>query len=189
MRARAAILALTAASCLLAAGCASGERTARPSSGATTTTATGETEDFPETDTPETTQPATVNGKVGEVLTLQETDTGRDVIRVTVDRVRFAAGDEYNRPQRGHFLGVHVRVKALADAQSSLWGDFYVLAKGHHYDADGCCPEGFKPDLNYVDLQSGETAEGWLIFDVPTKHGQVVLSGGYEGGKLGTWSF
>jgi hypothetical protein len=84
---------------------------------------------------------------------------------------------------------VYVKVKALADDQSSLWGDFYVTMRGHHYDADACCPEGFKPELDYVDLQQGETAEGWLLFDVPDRHGQVVLGQSYGGGKIATWSF
>jgi hypothetical protein len=108
---------------------------------------------------------------------------------VVVDRVRFSDGDEYNRPERGNFLGVHVQVRALADEQTSLWGDFYVLMRGHHYDAGGCCPEGFTPELDYVDLNEGETAEGWLVFDVPARHGQVVLGQSSGGGKIATWSF
>jgi hypothetical protein len=34
---------------------------------------------------------------------------------------------------------------------------------------------GFTPTLDYVDLQEGETAEGWLLFDVPARHREVVL--------------
>jgi len=108
---------------------------------------------------------------------------------VLVARVKFAGGDEYNTPERGLFLGVYVKVKALADDQSSLWGDFYVTMRGHHYDADACCPDGFKPTLDYVDLQDGETAEGWLLFDVPARHGEVVLKQSYGGGKIATWRF
>jgi len=60
--------------------------------------------------------------------------------------------------------------------------------RGHHYDGDAYA-EGFTPELDYVEPQAGETAEGWLVFDVPARHGQVVLSGGFDGGKLGTWAF
>jgi hypothetical protein len=191
MKAARTALAVTAVTvALLATGCGTPQRTARPATATTTPAAAATTDpDFPDADVTETTRPAVLNSNVGDTVTLSETDSGQDVARVAVDRVRFSAGDAYNRPERGHFLGVHVKVKALADAQSSLWGDFYVLAKGHHYDADGCCPDGFKPDLDYVDLQTGETAEGWLVFDVPAVHGQVVLSGGLDGGKLGTWAF
>jgi fermentation-respiration switch protein FrsA (DUF1100 family) len=47
----------------------------------------------------------------------------------------------------------------------------------------------WKPDLDYVDLNEGETSEGWLAFDVPAKHGQVVLGQSFGGGVVGTWSF
>jgi hypothetical protein len=43
--------------------------------------------------------------------------------------------------------------------------------------------------LDYVDLNEGETAEGWLVFDVPARHGEVVLGQSFGGGKIGTWSF
>jgi hypothetical protein len=36
----------------------------------------------------------------------------------------------------------------------------YVTRRGHHHDADACCPDGFTPTLDYVGLQEGETAEG-----------------------------
>jgi hypothetical protein len=104
-------------------------------------------------------------------------------VGVLVTRVRFAGGDEYNKPERGLFLGVYVKVKALADDHSSLWGDFYVTVRGHHYDADACCPDGFTPTLDHVDLQDGETAEGWLLFDVPARRGEVVLKQSYGDGR------
>ena len=62
-------------------------------------------------------------------------------------------------------------------------------AQVNHYDADACCPDGFTPTLDYVDLQDGETAEGWLLFDVPARHGEVVLKQSYGGGKIATWRF
>jgi hypothetical protein len=52
-----------------------------------------------------------------------------------------------------------------------------------------CCVDAWKPDLDYVDLNEGETSEGWLTFDVPAKHGQVVLGQSFGGGVVGTWSF
>jgi len=179
---------LAAAVLALLAGCA-GE--SPPTREATATTGTTTTEDtgFPEEGLPTTTKPPTGRHKVGDTITLESTDTGQQVTRVLVARVKFAGGGEYNTPERGLFLGVYVKVKALADDQSSLWGDFYVTMRGHHYDADACCPDGFKPTLDYVDLQDGETAEGWLLFDVPARHGEVVLKQSYGGGKIATWRF
>jgi hypothetical protein len=146
-------------------------------------------EGFPEEGIPEDTKPETIELKVGEVANLSSVDTGEEVLDVTVTKAETIRGEEYNEPERGRFLGIYVKVKALADDQSSLWGDFYVLQNGHHYDPDGCCPDRFSPDLDYVDLNEGEVAEGWLVFDVPARHGQVVLEQSYDGGKLATWTF
>jgi hypothetical protein len=136
-----------------------------------------------------TTEPEVARKKVGDTATLVNTDTNEEVAKVQVTKVAFSSGDEYNQPERATFLGVYVKVKALADEQSSLWGDFYVLMRGHHYDADGCGVDAWKPDLDYVDPNEGETAEGWMTFDVPAKHGQVVLGQSFGGGIIGTWSF
>jgi hypothetical protein len=61
--------------------------------------------------------------------------------------------------------------------------------RGHHYDADACCPDDFMPDLDYVQLNKGETAEGWMLFDVPAKHGQIVLVNSFDNSKIAIWSF
>jgi hypothetical protein len=174
---------------VLAVGCGSGDRTARTQTTTTTGNTPAATEPFPDEGITTTTKPEVATGKVGETVTLTSNDTGDEVLQLKVDRVKFAGGDEYNKPERGLFLGVYVKTKALADDQSSQWGALYVQMRGHHYDASGCCPDGFKPELGYIDLNKGETAEGWLIFDVPTRHGQVVLEQEYDGGKIATWSF
>jgi hypothetical protein len=116
---------------IVLAGCASGQRTVKD---ATATSATATTysefgETFPDEGVSSTTKPEVARKKVGETATLVETDTGREVARVLVDRVEFTKGDEFNQPERGWFLGVYVKVKALADEQTSLYGDFYVLMR------------------------------------------------------------
>jgi hypothetical protein len=144
---------------------------------------------FPDEGVTSTTQPEVAHKRVGETATLIDADSNEELERVVIDRVKFASGDEFNKPERGLWLGVHVKTRALADGQSSLWGDIYVIERGHHYEADGCCPEGFSPSLDYVDLNAGETAEGWLVFDVPARHGEVVLKNSSDDSKIGTWTF
>jgi hypothetical protein len=192
LRRSAAIAAALAA--LTLAGCASGAKTVKTDQAAATTIeepvgdAPGDT--FPDEGIATTTRPVTAANKVGESGTVSDSDTGQDLYTIAVTKVRFVRGDEYNRPERGWFLGAYVKVKALADEQSVPYSDLYVQMRGHHYDADGCCPDGFTPTLDYVDLNEGETSEGWLVFDVPAKHGEVVLTNSYgSGGKIGTWSF
>jgi hypothetical protein len=175
---------------IMLVGCGSGQKTVKDEAAPTTATTTATTEeDFPDEGVTSTTKPPTGRHRVGEAITLEGVDSGDEVLRVQVARVSFSGGDEFNEPERGQFMGAYIKVKALADDQTSLWGDFYVTMRGHHYDADACCPEGFKPELDYVDLNEGETAEGWLIFDVPARHGQVVLGQSFGGGKIATWSF
>jgi hypothetical protein len=58
---------------------------------------------------------------VGQTATLVNSDTNEEVAQVQVSRVKFSSGDEYNRPERATFMGVYVKVKALADEQNSLW--------------------------------------------------------------------
>lgn len=181
------MLVIAALTALLTA-CDSGEKKVA-NSPATTTTFSEFGETFPDEGLTSTTEPEVAHNKVGDTATLVDSDTNKEVAHVLVDRVKLSTGDEFNKPERAYFLGVFVKVKALADDQNSMWGDFYVLMRGHHYDASGCCPEGFKPELDYVDLNTGETAEGWLIFDVPARHGQVVLGQSFGGGVVGTWSF
>jgi hypothetical protein len=174
---------------LTLAGCASGDKTATTATTIEQPVGDAPDETFPDEGVTTTTQAEVAVGKVGETVTLTSNDTGQEVVQIRVDRVRFASGDEYNKPERGLFLGVYVKAKALADDQTSQWGALYVQMRGHHYDADGCCPEGFTPTLDYVDLNKGETSEGWLVFDVPARHGQVVLEQEFGGGKIATWSF
>jgi len=133
------------AAALLLTGCASDQPTTREATATTAAATTTADTGFPEEGLPTTTKPPTGRHQVGDAITLEGTDTGQEVARVLVARVRFAGGDEYNKPERGLFLGVYVKVKALADDQSSLWGDFYVTMRGHHYDAGACCPDGFTP--------------------------------------------
>src|SRR5919204_2260615 len=116
------------AAVLLLAGCASDPPTTREAT-ATTAAATKVDTGFPDEGLP-TTRPPTTRRRVGDAITLEGSDTGQEVLRVLVTRVRVAGGDKYNKPERGLFFGVYVKVKALADDQSSLWGDFYVTMRG-----------------------------------------------------------
>jgi hypothetical protein len=175
---------------LTLAGCASGTKTIKDQAATSSTQAatTTESETFPDEGVADTTTPPVRALKVGDSGTLSENDSGQDVARVLVSKVEAIRGEEYNKPERGWFLGVYVKVKALADDQTSLYGDFYIIMRGHHYDPDAYA-ERWAPTLDYVDLNQGETAEGWLIFDTPARHGQVVLGQSYGGGKIATWSF
>lgn len=172
---------------LTAAGCGGTSKTGVPVTTAAAPSISTPPASFPDEGVTETTTPAVAGGKVGQVVELSD-ETG-PISHVVVTKVKFNSGDEFNRPERGQFLGVYVKIRALADNQTNMWGDFYVTMRGHHYDGDAYA-EGFTPGFDYVDLNKGETSEGWLIFDVPARHGQVVLVNSMDdNSKLASWSF
>jgi uncharacterized protein HemY len=55
---------------------------------------------------------------------------------VLVSPVEAIRGEEYNKPQRGWFLGVYVKVRALADEQSAhrVWAQALAAATPPRWD-------------------------------------------------------
>jgi hypothetical protein len=151
------------------------------------------------TEEPATSEPADDKPPVARVgETLQMTDGLGDVVaEYTVGGptspshhhgVRFSTGDEFNKPEHGLFMGVWVKVKALEDGIDTPLSELHVAQQGAHYEAGACCPDGFKPDLGYKTLSKGETAQGWLVFDVAARHGEIVITN-FESKRLGAWKF
>jgi hypothetical protein len=112
--------------------------------------------------------PATA--KVGETIQFEDS-FGDHAIDVTVARSRVSTGGEFEKPDHGLYVGFLVRAKAFKDGISVP--SFYVLARGQHYDST-CCVTGFDPELNVVgNLNKNEATQGWVIFDVPARHGRA----------------
>jgi hypothetical protein len=44
-------------------------------------------------------------------------------------------------------------------------------------------------ELGYTTLAAGETASGKLVFDVPSRHGQIVYAPNYDGQPVAEWSY
>ncbi|HTE69339.1 MAG TPA: hypothetical protein VK942_11365 [Actinomycetes bacterium] len=173
--------------------------TARVSTAATDPPATVADDQTPVTDPPETTEAKPEGPPVARVgQTLEMTDGfGDTVAEVTVGGptspsrhrgVRFSTGGEYDTPKHGLYLGVWVKVKAFQDGVETVYGDLHVVQGGKHYPGDACCPDGFKPTLDYATLSKGETSEGWVIFDLRSRKGEIVIAN-YDGKRLGAWRF
>jgi hypothetical protein len=132
------------------------------------------------------TRPEVATGKIGDKLTVYD-EAGDAHVEVTVTRLKFSTGDEFDQPQRGLYMGAYVKVHALADEQDLL--DVYALVGGHNYSGDAITGStAFDPFLDYVTLNRGERASGWLVFDVPARHGQLVLRD-LDGQKVGVWKY
>jgi hypothetical protein len=192
------VLVLGLIGVLASGGDPTAQRATKATATPTTAPATPTSEEPVTTEEP-TTEPASNQPPVARVgETLQMTNGVGDVVaEITVggptspshhDGVRFSTGDEFNEPEHGLFLGVWVKVKAMDDGIDTPGSELHVAQRGAHYESGACCPEGFKPDLGYKTLSSGETAQGWVVFDVAGRHGEVVITD-FESKRLGAWKF
>jgi hypothetical protein len=130
--------------------------------------------------------PKVATGRVGDTLTVQDS-SGHPQLAVTVTRLKFATGDELDRPEQGYYMGAYVKAHTLSDEQDAL--DIYALVHGRHYDGDAFTTStAFEPPLDLLPFHKGERAAGWLVFDVPARHGQLVLRN-LEEHKVAVWTY
>jgi Domain of unknown function (DUF4333) len=116
-------------------------------------------------------RPEVATGKLGDKLTVYD-EFGDAQLEVTFTRVKFSRGDELARPQHGLYMGAQVKAHALADDQYPY--NLYARVGGHLYE-QAIAGFAFEPLLEPVPLNKGERTAGWALFDVPTRHGQLVL--------------
>jgi hypothetical protein len=135
------------------------------------------------TEAPKQTGPATA--KLGETLSFEDS-FGKHSADITITRKRVSTGGEFDKPSRGYYVGLFVRVKAFQDGISVP--QFYALVGAKHFDQT--FTTGFEPDLNVVgNLNQGETTEGWVVFDVPSRNGKAVVQEFASEKAQATWSY
>jgi hypothetical protein len=130
--------------------------------------------------------PKVATGRIGDRLIVSD-PSGRAQLAVTVTRLKFSTGDELDQPEHGLYMGAYVKAHALSDEQDAL--DIYALVRGRHYDGDALTTStAFEPPLDVLPFNKGERAAGWLVFDVPARHGQLVLRN-LDEHKVAVWSY
>ncbi len=135
------------------------------------------------TEAPKETGPETA--KLGETLHFEDS-FGKHSADITVARKRVSTGDEFDKPSRGFYVGLFVHVKAFQDGITVP--QFYALVGSKHFDSTFAT--GFEPDLNVVgNLNKGETAEGWVVFDVPSRTGKAVMQEFLSEKAQATWTY
>jgi hypothetical protein len=143
----------------------------------------------PATTEPATTRPKVAVGRVGERLTVYD-EAGNALLELTVTRLKFWAGDQVDQPEHGLYMGAYVKVHALVDEQDAPWQDSYALVGGRRYLGDAfTVSTAFEPPLDPMSLNQGEGTSGWLVFDVPARHGQLVLRDILNERTLGRWKY
>jgi hypothetical protein len=147
----------------------------------------------PATSEPPTTKPKVAAGRIGDRVTVSD-EFGDAQFEVTVTKVKFSTGDEFEQPVHGLFMGARVSVRALAnepagDLAATLFDQMSALVGGHRYAGDVISLlRAFDPPLDDV-LGSGQRAAGWLVFDVPARHGRLVLRDFMDGHRLAVWKY
>jgi hypothetical protein len=144
----------------------------------------------PPTTEPPTTKPNVVAGRAGDRVTVSD-EFGDAQFEVTVTKVKFSPGDELEQPEHGLFMGAYVQVRALADEQDTVSAaEMSALVGGHRYAGYPFSElPAFDPPLDYVLLDNGQRAAGWLVFDVPARHGQLVLRDIMDEHQLAVWKY
>lgn len=139
---------------------------------------------------PPTTKPTVTAGRIGDPVTVSD-EFGVDQFEVTVTKVKFSTGDEFEQPEHGLFMGAYVRVRALADDQDTVSAtEMFALVGGHRYAGDPISfLRTFDPPLDFVLLDNGQRAAGWLVFDVPARHGRLVLRDIIDEHQLAAWKY
>lgn len=137
---------------------------------------------------------------MGQSITITDTSAGTTEGTVTVVSASVTtqpAQSFANAPANGFFVVVHI--SAAAD-QSYTSGfnvssiDFYVKSAGQHYtdgngNAFGALTDQQSNQNISATLAAGETASGWIAFDVPRPHGFVVYAPNFNGQPLAEWAY
>jgi hypothetical protein len=131
-------------------------------------------------------QAVPASGRIGQMLRVYD-EVGDAQLEVTVTRLKFSTGDPLGQPARGLYMGAYVRLYAVADEPDDL--TIAALVDGRYYKGDAVTGStAFDPSLDYMALESGERASSWLVFDVPDRHGQLVLRD-LDEHTVGAWTY
>ncbi|MGW6200727.1 DUF4333 domain-containing protein [Kribbella sp. NPDC055110] len=125
-------------------------------------------------------------GKIGDTVTVYD-GSGAAQLEVTVARLKFSPGDDVDHPEHGLYLGAYVKLHALIDQQDLT--EITALVAGRTYTGDAIVTSTtFDPPLEAAILNQGEQTTGWLIFDVPTRHGQLIIHDAAHH-QLAAWNY
>ncbi len=136
---------------------------------------------------------------VGQAETLGDSSSAT-VGTVTVESARvstYSVQDYGSAPANGYFVVVHVTTTA-DQSYTDGWDinelDFHVLARGVHYDSgNGNAYSALSDAQSNADLTAtlgaGESSSGWMAFDVPSAHGEIIYAPNYDGQPVAEWSY
>lgn len=122
--------------------------------------------------------PADNTAAVGGTFTVTDSEglEAEYTLTKTITKTRDEFGD---RPKRGIFLLVHVRVVVKSESEFACSCSFqFVTTAGKVYEAHYATFSGYE-EFASADLAGGQNSDGWIPFDVP----KAALKGGRIGFK------
>jgi hypothetical protein len=152
------------------------------------------------TPTPEVSGPLMLSVHEGAQITdnagTEEGSIGINRITVTTRPADPVYGEA---PANGYYVIVQITAKAKKSYTDGSFDvnmfDFYSLSNG---------TQQFQPDNGNsfyalsdrqnasditANLGAGQAVSGWIAFDVPSKHGEIVYAPNYDGQPLAEWSY
>ena len=133
-----------------------------------------------------------------EALTDPSSNAAAGTVTVESATVTTRPAQSYGtRPANGYFVVVHAKATAdpsCTDGWEIAEPEFYALVRGTRYD-----PGNGYAIMALTDAQStaglsavlaaGETARGWMAFDVPSRHGYIVYAPNPNGQPVAEWKY
>lgn len=145
--------------------------------------------------TPDPASTGTTALTVGEPLQVGTGGSSSTAATITITKVQVttqpADPSVGQAPQNGYYVIATVTVRASQDGFNVNALDFYCLTHGQHYDeGDGNAFEAVDNPADITStLNSGETATGQEVFDVPHPHGKIVYSPNFDGAPIAYWTY
>ena len=137
--------------------------------------------------------PSTMGLAPGQSVTVSDMgDHG--TVTITSAKVVTRPQTEFgSAPAHGHFVIVTVKATAASGGQLNINpADFYAKVAGQHIsfmDGNAMGAIDSSQDLTFSTLNSGESATGQIVFDVPGAHGQIVYAPGLDSQALAAWNY
>lgn len=126
-------------------------------------------------------------GRPGDTATITEGGERVGTVRVITVKSYPRGFSDYDRPKNGQYLSVDITVEAISEGFDINPFDFFVRTPdGRRFDPT-VAYEAPEPSLDYSELNPGEKIRGYVTFDVPRGHGEVVYAPQNRG--LFAWAF
>jgi hypothetical protein len=137
--------------------------------------------------------------KVGQTLSVRQSadtsgysDPAQGSADITVTKVEAATREPVefgSKPERGWFVVVHVKAVGTGGGLDVNPFDFYVKSPNGFHAEDSTYSDAWGPTFDSATLNKGEHVSGTLIYDVPSRHGQLVYAPNLDGEAIGIWKF